>query len=69
MVIFADGRCPKCGGQTHGYGGPMKCSRCGWEGEEMSEKFKQFIDKAFKEAFPDEEDKPNDSENLPTLQR
>lgn len=43
MIIFADGKCTKCGGPTHGYGGPMKCSRCGHESE-MPESLKRILD-------------------------
>lgn len=31
-IVFADGQCPRCGGMTHNYGGPvMRCPDCGWE--------------------------------------
>ncbi|CDX02162.1 Hypothetical protein DPCES_2275 [Desulfitobacterium hafniense] len=46
MVIFVDGICPKCGGPTHGYGGPMKCSRCGHESEFIiPESLKRILEK------------------------
>lgn len=52
-IIFADGRCPKCGRMCgNGGHGPLRC-RCGWVGEidlrdiEMAE---AFIDEVRKQS-------------------
>ena len=31
-IVFVDGTCPECGGDTHNYGGStMICPECGWQ--------------------------------------